>query len=692
MSRLAKRKRPTGNSLPTRFNFIGHPSRKAPQSQTTSRDRWFSIAVSIFLPLAVWAIFGQTIGFGFVDYDDDQYVYDNPQIRQGLNVKSILWALTHVHSHNWHPLTTLSHMFDCQVYGLYPWGHHLGNVLLHGIASILLFLALQQTTGTLWRSAFVAALFAVHPLHVESVAWISERKDVLSGLFFMLTLMSYVGYVPTKASGAKTTLSMLRFPAYWLALLFFAFGLMSKPMLVTLPFILLLLDWWPLQRFTIQNARSAMGPLVREKIPFLLLSVASCAVTIWAQKDALNSLQRIPFPSRVCNALVSYLAYLGQMLYPVGLAVFYPHPGNHLAPWVVGVSLLFLLLVSAGVAIGFRKYPYLLMGWLWYLGMLLPVIGLVQVGDQARADRYTYLSQIGLYIIVAWGAVDLCGSWRYSRAMLGSGVAVILASLLVLAHVQTTYWKNSISLMTHAIACTSDNSLAYNNLGVALVAQGKLPEAIQHYERAIQIRPYYARAHNNLGIALAAQGKLPEAIQEYERVLRFKPDDAEAYNNLGVAMAAQGKLPEAIQHFERAVQCRPNYADAYFNLGLAMADEGKLPEAVQDYERALQLKPDYVEALNNLAYVLATSQDALRRNGVRAIALAQQANQLTGGADPAVLDTLAAAYAEAGRYPEAVETLSRAVQQARVKDNAALVNALESRLKLYKARTTRRDQ
>src|SRR5262249_43188629 len=322
MSRRAKRKLPAGNSLPIRSCLSGHPRRKVSQLKPASRRHWVLAAVCISLALAVWAIFGHTLGFGFVEFDDNQYVYENPQITHGFNPEAILWAFTHVHSATWHPLTTLSHMFDCQVYGLHPWGHHLGNVLLHGIAAILLFLALQQMTGALWRSAFVAALFAVHPLHVESAAWISERKDVLSGLFFVLTLMTYVRYVRTKASEAKTALSILRFPAYWIALLLFALGLMSKSMLVTLPFILLLLDWWPLQRFTIHNARSTAGPLVREKILFLLLSAASCAATIWAQKDALYSLQRITFPSRVGNAVVSYSAYLGQMLYPVGLAVF----------------------------------------------------------------------------------------------------------------------------------------------------------------------------------------------------------------------------------------------------------------------------------------------------------------------------------------------------------------------------------
>ena len=559
------------------FSFIAHPSCKASQWESGSRDHWVLIAVCIFLALAVWAIFGQTLEFGFVDYDDNQYVYDNPQITHGVNLKAILWAFTHVHSSNWHPLTTLTHMFDCQVYGLHPWGHHLGNVLGHGMAAILLFLALQEMTGALWRSAFVAAVFAVHPLHVESVAWISERKDVLSALFFMLTLVAYRHYARRQESPGTGAWSFLRSPAYWLTLLLFALGLMSKPMLVTLPVVLLLLDWWPLQRFTIHNERSTITQLVWEKTPFLLLSTASCAATIWAQKDAVMYLQKLGFPLRLGNALVSYAVYIGQMIYPAGLAVLYPHPANHLAPWRIGVCVLFLLLVSAGIAAGSRKHPFLLVGWLWYLGMLVPVIGLIQVGPQAMADRYTYLPQIGLYIIVAWGSVDLCGSWRYRRVLLGAGAAAILAALLVLAHVQTTYWKNGVSLMTHAIACTSDNSIAHSNLGITLTRQGKLPEAIQHFERTIQLKPDDAGAYDNLGVALARQGKLPEAIQHFERAIQLKPGFADAHYNLGLALTSQGKLAEAIQHYERAIQLKPDYEEAYNNLGVALARQGKLP-------------------------------------------------------------------------------------------------------------------
>jgi protein O-mannosyl-transferase len=633
-----------------------HPQRKGSRLKPASRRRWLLAAVCISLALGVWAIFGQTLGFGFVEYDDNEYVYENPQITHGLNPEAILWAFTHVHSANWHPITTLTHMFDCEVYGLHPWGHHLGNMLLHSVAAILLFLLLQQMTGALWRSAFVAAVFAVHPLHVESVAWISERKDVLSGVFFMLTLMAYCRYAPRQKSAGTRSWSFFRSPAYWVALMVFALGLMSKPMLVTLPFVLLLLDYWPLQRFTLHSPRSTIAQLLLEKVPFLLLTAVSCIATIWAQKDAVTSLEKLNFPLRISNALVSYAVYVWQMIHPVGLAVIYPHPGNHMAPWKIGVSALFLLLVSAGVAAGTRKHPFLLVGWLWYLGMLVPVIGLMQVGTQAMADRYTYLPQIGLYIIVAWGAVQVCGSWRYSRLILAAGGAAIIASLLLLAYVQTSYWKNGVTLMTHALACNSNNSLAHNNLGVALTGQGQVAEAIQHYERAVKLDPNDAQAYYNLGSAWLEQGKLAEAIENYEQAIKLKPDYAEAYNNLGVVLARQRELPRAIQEYERAIQLKPDYAEAYYNLGLSHSEQGKLPEAVADYEQAIKLKPDYAQAYNNLGAALAKQGKLFEatKNYERVLELRPN--------DAEAYYNLGVALDEQGKLPEAIADYQQAIR------------------------------
>ena len=614
MSRRKKRKPPGGGGSSTLSN--SQIKSKAFQPRRIFHSRWDSIAVCIGLAAAVWMVYGQTLGFDFVNYDDDEYVYNNPQVSHGLSFKAILWGFTHVHGGNWHPLTTLTHMLDCQLYGLHPWGHHLGNVLLHGTAAILLFLVLQQMTGAFWRSGFVAAVFALHPLHAESVAWISERKDVLSAVFFMLTLMAYVSYARKRETTGNRDWSFLHSSAYWLALLFFALGVMSKPMLVTLPFVLLLLDWWPLERFATGNERSAIGRLAWEKVPFLLLSAASCAATIWAQREAFMSLEKVGFPLRLGNALLSYVAYIQQMIYPTGLAVFYPHPANHLALWKVGASVLVLLLASAGIAIGSRKRPFLLVGWLWYLGMLVPVIGLMQVGRQAMADRYTYLPQIGLYIMLAWASVDLFASRPYGREILKVAAGAIIAILLVLAHVQTAYWKNSVSLMTHAIACTPDNAVAQNNLANALSGNGNLAAAIQYYERAIQIEPNDVERYNNLGNALAGQGNLREAVQRYEQAIQLKPDYAEAHYNLSVALAAQGKLGEAVRACEKAIQLRPDYAAAYNNLGNALAAQGKLLEAVQRYEQAIQLKPDYAEAYYNLGHTLAVEgnlPDAIQR-------------------------------------------------------------------------------
>ena len=595
MGRQLKAKLARNGGSPDRAN----PSDHASQPEVQPHPRWLTVAFSLFLALAVWAVFGQTLHHDFVNYDDNENVYANPNIVSGLTWRGIGWAFTHTQVCRWAPITTISRLLDCTVFGLWPGGHHLTNVLFHAATSILLFLVVQQMTGAFWRSAFVAAVFAIHPLRVESVAWVSARGDVTSAFFFMLTLWAWTRYAQkcsrdeSRETRAKTAIQALASRRwildYYLALAFFTCGLLCKTMLVTLPFVLLLLDYWPLKRFTTHGSQFTLTRLVLEKIPFLLLTAAACVVTVLTQRNAIGSVQAFDFPSRVGNALMSYAAYLGQMLYPAGLAVYYPRPVNHLPVWKIGLSLLVLILISAGVMAGRRKHPYLLVGWLWYLGILMPVIGLVQVGDEARADRYTYLPQIGLYILVAWGVAELCGSWRYRRAVLGSAAAVVLAGLLAGAYVQTGYWKDSVSLWTHTLACTSENSLAHNHLGLVLAAQGKLEEAIEHYEQALQIKPNYAYAHNNLGNALARQGKLTEAIQHYERALQIKPDYAKAYNNLGNALARQGKLTEAIQHYERALQIKPDDATACNNLAVALIAQGNLDGAVQHFQQALNL-------------------------------------------------------------------------------------------------------
>jgi tetratricopeptide (TPR) repeat protein len=637
--------------------------------------------VCAFLVGAIWVVFGQTLGHEFVNYDDNQYVYENPQVIHGLNLKGIEWVFTHRVMANWHPLTMMSHMLDCQFYGLHASGHHLTNLLLHAATAILLFLVLREMTGALWRSAFVAAVFAIHPLRVESVAWVSERKDVLSGLFFMLTLGAYVWYV--KKSKVQSPKSKVY---YGLMLLFFVLGLMCKPMLVTMPFVLLLLDYWPLNRFAVAvNHFSISRKLIVEKIPLIVFSVAMCIVTLLVQSDVIQGNKGGGFSLRISNVLVSYVAYMGQMFYPVGLALLYPYPSHGLPIGKVILALLLLVAVSAGALCWRQKHPSFLMGWLWYLGMLVPVIGLVQVGAQARADRYTYLPQIGLYILLTWTVVELTASWRSRHWVLGGGAMVVLAVLITCARAQTAYWRDSETLWAHALACTSGNSVAHNKLGHAFFDQGRMEEAIAQLKQSLEINPDDAEAYYNLGNVFLQQGRMEEAIAHYQKALEIKPDYAEVHNNLGVVFRQQGRIEEAIVHFQRAMAIKPNYVEAHYNLGNAFLQQGQVEEAIAQFQKALVIKPDYVEAQNNMAWVLATCPQASLRNGTKAVGLAERANTLAGGKNPVILATLAAAYAEAGKFPEAIETAQRALQLAEAQSNPALAGALQSQLNLYQA-------
>jgi protein O-mannosyl-transferase len=411
-------------------------------------------AICVSLLLAVALVFGQTVGHEFINYDDQQYVYENPQVEGGLTLRGIAWAFTTSHASNWHPLTWLSHMVDCQLYGLHAGGHHLTNILLHAAAAILLFLVLWRMTGDLWPSAFVAAVFAVHPLRAESVAWVAERKDVLSGLFFLLILWAYVSY-------ARHPFSPIR---YLTVVVLFALGLMAKPMLVTLPFLLLLLDYWPLGRIGLPAAGGGSFPFPRrvvvEKIPLLALAIASCMATFLVQVKAVVALDAIPISSRIANALVSYVAYMGNFFYPMGLAVFYPLPASGLPIWKVVGSTLALTGVSVAAQAWRRRFPYLFVGWFWYLGMFVPVIGLVQVGSHSMADRYTYLPQIGLCLAVTWGVTQIAVSRHYRRWVCGVASVLAVLVLMGIAWRQTSYWRDSETLFTHALACTANNYIA----------------------------------------------------------------------------------------------------------------------------------------------------------------------------------------------------------------------------------------
>jgi tetratricopeptide (TPR) repeat protein len=548
-------------------------------------------AVCGLLALLVLVVFCSTCGYEFVNFDDDEYVYENDHVRAGLTIQGIAWALTAFHASNWHPLTWLSHMLDCQLYGMNPGGHHLTNVFLHAAAAIVLFLTMKRMTGAMWPSAWVAAVFAIHPLRVESVAWVAERKDVLSGLFFMLTLWCYARYVERPASWSR----------YACVVVVFLLGLLAKPMLVTLPCVLLLLDYWPLRRFA-QPAPEAdapwfparWAPLIIEKLPLFGMAAASCALTIGAQRNALASLDRVPFFSRAANAAVAAIAYIGKLLYPVDLAVLYPLPAG---PRPIGTVITAVVMLAAISTTAFalrRKCPYLIVGWLWYLGTLVPVIGLMQVGSQAMADRYTYLTQIGLSIAIAWGSVSLAGRSASRQRALAAVACVLVVAMMGCAWRQTAHWRDSQALWTHTLRCTSRNWLAHNNLGFALAARGQIDDAIDQYRKALAIKPDHFKAHYNLANAFAGRGQADEAVAEYLRALEIEPRDVDAHNNLGLTLASLGQVDEAIDAYRRALELKPDSISGHTNLGIALTGRGQVDEAISHYRQALEIDPEHV--------------------------------------------------------------------------------------------------
>jgi tetratricopeptide (TPR) repeat protein len=558
--------------------------------------------VCLFLAITTLAVYWQVRNYDFVNIDDGSYVYENRHVQSGLALENAIWSFTAIHASNWHPLTSLSHMLDCQLFGMNPGWHHLTNVFFHIANTLLLFFVFRKMTGHLWQSAFVAALFAIHPLHVESVAWISERKDVLSTFFWLLTMWSYAWYVEHQ-----------RIDRYLLVFLFFILGLMSKPMLVTLPFVLILLDFWPLNRIQIEQADSSgstkQWPILRrivlEKIPFLAIVLISSVITFLVQKHsgAVNSLDMAPLFSRITNALVSYVGYIGKMVWPSSMAVLYPFP--HMIPWwkVAGAGF-FLISISLLAIRGIKQRPYLAVGWFWYIGTLVPVIGLVKVGNHSMADRYTYIPFIGLFIIIAWGISEFVKRWRLAKTFLPVMAAAILFIFMAVTFYQVQYWENSVTLFEHTLEVTSNNSIAHNNLGNALEKQGRVEEAIKHYMEALRVKPDYAKAHNNLGIALQGQDRVEEAIKHHMEALRVKPDYADAHNNLGIALQAQGRVEEAIKHHMEALRIMPDFAKAHNNLGTALQAQGRMDDAVKHYIEALRIKPDYEHAHYNLGITL----------------------------------------------------------------------------------------
>ncbi len=731
-----------GLCVPREVDRAPNPTPSFPQLRLTRMQRPALIAV--FLVFASLAAYWPVHRAEFTNFDDPLYVTNNPKVFHGLTAEGLVWAFTAFHGSNWHPLTWLSHMVDCQVFGENAAGHHWVNVGFHVANTLLLFLLLRGLTGGVWRSAFVAALFALHPLHVESVAWVSERKDVLSTFFALLTLLAYARYVevqslktqarsdepgPTLAQQApRSTLDAPRassssLPFYLLSLLFFALGLLSKPMLVTLPFVMLLLDYWPLQRLrpsSLAPCPSLLWPLVLEKLPFLALSAASSVVTFLAQSTggAVVPAEKLSLLARLANASVAYLAYLCKTFWPAKLSVYYPLmpevPAAHIA-----LAMVVLCGLTAAALSAARRAPYVPVGWFWFIGTLIPVIGLVQVGSQAMADRYTYFPLIGLLVSVAWGATDLTARWRYQRLGLGLVGAGMLVVCFACTWVQVGYWRDSITLFSYARRVTQRNALTEHNLGHALSLHGRQREAIEHFDEALRLKPGYPQVYYNRGNAYGVLGELEPAIADYREAVRNKPDYEQAYCNLAKGLALQDKLDEALTNFLAALRCKPDYAEAHTKLGnvlllqgavaaamphlyeavridptyaeghyylaAALARQKKFTEAVAAFRAAIRAKPDYASALNDLAWLLATRPESQNRDVPEAVRLARRACELTQYASPAYLDTLAVAESEAGQLTEAAAWTEKAVTLAATAGDGALAAQLQGRLAAYRA-------
>jgi tetratricopeptide (TPR) repeat protein len=703
-----------------------------------SNQRWQAVCIATLLAILVFAVFGQTVGYGFVNFDDNKYVYENPVVLKGFTVAGLRWAITAGEIGHWHPLTWATHMLDCQLYGTWAGGHHLTNTLLHATAAVLLFLVLLQMTGAVWRCAFIAAIWAVHPLRAESVAWVSERKDVLSAVFFMVTIGAYVRY--TRRPGVSR---------YIATVISFALGLLSKNMLVTTPFILLMLDVWPLRRL---DEMSKLWTRLKEKIPFIILSAASCLITFLVPEKVAQA-DQLPAWLRIENSIVSAGVYLRQTIWPLDLAPFYPNPTHSFFLWEVMGLLALLCLVSVRAICVRKRQPWFFVGWFWFVGMLVPVIGLVQISTYSHADRYTYLPQIGLLLAGTWLAAEWAGERGKRRAALSGIGLIILCALVVAARHQVATWHDSETLWTHTLECMPDNALAHYNLGDAMLASGGTDDAIAQFKETLEINPAYVGAHNNFGTALVRQGRTVEAMAQFREAIKINPGDVQAHNCLGTALAHLGRPDEAIDEYRKALEIdpinvgvhnnlgtvlsqlgRPNEAIAQYRaalqidpasaathyelgnallhqghseeainefrtallanpsdaeagdeLGIALFNSGQAAEAITVAQRALAIQPASVTIENNLAWMLATAPQPFLRDGARAVQLGMRASQSSGGANPAFLHTLAAAYAAAGNFPAAVIAAQQALKIAAAQSNDPLASRLRGEIKLYQA-------
>lgn len=645
----------------------------------------------LLLALVTVLVYSPVRHAGFLVFDDSDYAGDR-HVQSGLTAEGVKWAFTTFHASNWHPLTWLSHMLDARLFGPNPGPQHFVNVLFHAANAVLLFVLLFRLTNKLWPAAFVAALFAWHPLHVESVAWISERKDVLSMFFGLLTLMTYVGYA--QKSTAHNPQSTVR---YITTLVLFALGLMAKPMLVTLPCVMLLLDIWPLGRLRVFTSitegrdsrvtehETGNTKIFIEKVPFFILTAVSCILTYLAQRtEAVMSLEQRPLGLRVENAVVSYAEYLGKAIWPAKLAVIYPLP-TQIPAWQIGAAAVLLAVISAFAWAMRKRAPYVLIGWLWFLGTLVPVIGLVQVGGQALADRYTYFPLIGVFIAIGFGAMDLAARFRISTAALAAAATLSLGACLAATAYQLRFWQDSEALFTRAIAVTKDNAIAHINLGVALEQADHRQEALAEYKKAVEIDPNRFQGHNNYANLLAATGERQEAFNQYQEALRLNPNAELAHVNFGTLLSEMGRFEDAMREYTEATQLAPEDPRPHYLMGKACLRHGQSAEAVKHFRQALQLDANDFQTLTWLARVLAADRDASLRNATEALQFSQQANDLTGGAQPFVLDTLGMACAEAGHFQDAQAATQKAIDLAKAAGAEKTLAAMQQRLQLYQS-------
>ncbi len=667
--------------------------------------------IALLLALVTLAVYLPVLHDSFVNYDDDDYVTNNRVVKNGLTPAGIHWAFTTFHAANWHPVTWLSHMLDCQLFGLNPAAHHFVNALIHSANAGLLFILLLRLTSLAWPSLIVAGLFAWHPLHVESVAWISERKDVLSTFFALLALLSYAKYA---AKNSRRS--------FWFALLFFALGLMSKPMLVTLPFVMLLLDFWPLQRFN----HSTVQRLLFEKTPFFALAAISCVVTYLAQRtEAVRTLKQVSLSLRLENALVACATYLFQIFWPANLAVFYPMP-DKIAPAAIFISATILILISVLAWLARKNNPCLITGWLWFLGMLVPVIGLVKVGDAAHADRYTYFPAVGIFIAVVFGIWNRLKQPQAQKIFISASLVALIACVALTEH-QLPFWRDSESLFRRSLAVTGENPLvglnlsaaleakgksgkslglwangeamfrnavavtknnptAHLNLGAALESKGKNDEALAEYREALRLDPQMFEAANDIGKLLFEQGRPAEALDYCETAVRLKPDRATLHNNLGLTLEALGRFDEARAQFAEAARLDETYAVPRFEIGRTLLKQGRDAEALPELFAALQIEPDNLQFLIFTARVLASDENPQGRNGEKAVAVAGKASRLTGSPQPVILDTMAMALAEVNHFDEAQAIQRQAVELVAKSGDREDLDSMQQRLKLYENR------